>query len=168
MEMHPRDDRAPDPPRRGLPRGVWWAIALAIVVLAVAALKATSTGGSSAGSAVLDPTATEPTNPLLPGPSAVGRPITTDALDRLDGTETSFADHHGTPMVVNFWSSSCAPCVTEMPDLEAVHQEYGDRVAFIGVDVRDGVGSGQAMADRTGVSYELVRDPDGKVIASVG
>jgi thiol-disulfide isomerase/thioredoxin len=172
METLPPHDRAPAPARRRLPRGVWWAIALAIVVLAVAGLKATSSDRSDAGApTVLDPTATQPPpcNPLLDcGPDAVGAPISTATFDRFDGTQASFADYAGQPLVINFWSSSCVPCVTEMPALEAVHQDYAGRVRFVGVDVQDGIDPARTMADRTGVTYDLVRDPDGSLIASVG
>jgi len=171
METLPRDDRAPTPPRRGVPRGVRWAIALAIVVLAVAGLKATSSHTSSADApAILDPNVTQPAeNSFFPTTrNVVGQPAPTATFTRFDGSSASFADYAGRPMVVNFWSSTCTPCLAEMPDLEAVHQAYGDRVAFVGVDVRDPLSSGQTMADKTGVTYDLVRDPDGSLIASIG
>ena len=101
-------------------------------------------------------------------PTSVGTPISTASFERFDGTDASFADYAGRPLVINFWSSSCVPCVTEMPALEGVHQDYAGRVAFVGVDVQDGIAPAQAMADRTGVTYDLVRDPDGSLIASVG
>jgi cytochrome c biogenesis protein CcmG, thiol:disulfide interchange protein DsbE len=171
METLPSDDRAPAPPRRGMPRGAWWAVALAIVVLAVAGLKATSsTTSTTDGADVLDPSATQPVdcNPLLPCTDPVGKPVPTTGITRFDGTATSLADHAGTPMVVNFWASDCTPCLSEMPDLEAVHQQYGDRVAFVGVDVQDSRDAARTMAARTGVTYELVSDPEGTLATSVG
>ncbi len=41
----------------------------------------------------------------------------------------------GKPMVLNFWAALCPPCRAEMPDLERVHQKYGDRALFFGLDV---------------------------------
>jgi thiol-disulfide isomerase/thioredoxin len=171
MDTQPRDDRAPDKPRPSVPRGVWWAIALAIVVLAVAGLKATSTGTSSTDApTLLDPNLTQPTdaNPLIHTATPVGKPVPAATFDRFDGARASFADYAGQPLVINFWSSTCTPCLAEMPDLESVHQQYGGRVAFVGVDVKDALSSGQSMAAKTGVSYDLVRDPDGSLIGSVG
>ena len=171
MDTLPSDDRAPAPSRRGVPRGVWWAVSLAIVVLAIAGLKATSSHTSTAGAPdMLDPTATQPTgcNPLLACTDPVGRPVPTPAVDRFDGTSTSFAAYAGTPLVINFWASNCPPCLAEMPDLEAVHRAYGARVAFVGVDVQDGLAAAQSMAARTGVTYDLVRDPDGSLAAAMG
>ena len=171
MDTLPTDDRAPAPPRRGVPRGVWWAIALAIVVLAVAGLKATSSNNSSADApAILDPNVTQPGgNSFFPTTkNVVGQPAPTATFTRFDGTQASFADYAGRPMVVNFWSAGCTPCLAEMPDLEAMHQAYGDRVAFVGVDVQDALSAGQTMAAKTGVTYDLVRDPDGALATTVG
>ncbi|HXH56646.1 TlpA disulfide reductase family protein [Iamia sp.] len=83
------------------------------------------------------------------------------ALTRFDGSEVSLADYRGQALVVNFWGSWCAPCVEEMPDLQAVHTSLGDQVTFIGVNIRDEPEAALALAERTGVTYDLVRDIDG-------
>ncbi len=42
------------------------------------------------------------------------------------GGEARLADWHGTPMVVNFWTSWRPPCVAEMRDaLEPMHRQLG-------------------------------------------
>jgi thiol-disulfide isomerase/thioredoxin len=61
--------------------------------------------------------------------------------------------------MVNFFSETCVPCVTEMPDIEAAHQEFGDRVAFLGLAYPDTVEQARELVDRTGVTYEAGRDP---------
>ncbi len=40
-----------------------------------------------------------------------------------DGAETTFADHEGKVLVVNFWATWCAPCREEMPSLAALQDE---------------------------------------------
>jgi cytochrome c biogenesis protein CcmG, thiol:disulfide interchange protein DsbE len=82
---------------------------------------------------------------------------------RFDGSDGSFADYAGRPVVVNFFAEWCAPCVEEMPAIERVHQRYRDDVAFVGVNLRDPIEDGRAVARRTGVTYDLARDPDGAV-----
>jgi thiol-disulfide isomerase/thioredoxin len=174
MDTLPRADRAPEPPRRTLPRGVWWAIALAIVVLAVAGLKATSTPASSSGPPdQLDSSITQPAavNPLIGSattPSGlVGHPMPDATLERFAGGPASISGYRGTPMVINLWASSCVPCVTEMPAFEQVHREYGDRVAFVGVDSGEGIDPGRAGAATTGVTYDLLSDPQSLVAGSI-
>ena len=44
----------------------------------------------------------------------------------------------GRPLVVNFWATWCPYCVDEMPDLQELYREYGDRVSFAFVDAADG------------------------------
>jgi thiol-disulfide isomerase/thioredoxin len=85
-------------------------------------------------------------------------------FQRFDGSTATFAQYRGKPLVVNFFSSTCAPCRTEMPALEAVHQSLGDSVTFLGMDVQDTVEGGKAFIDTVGITWELGRDPDGELL----
>ena len=42
-----------------------------------------------------------------------------------------FSDLRNNVVILNFWATWCPPCVAEMPELQALHQKYGDRVAFV-------------------------------------
>ncbi|MDA1129186.1 MAG: TlpA disulfide reductase family protein [Chloroflexi bacterium] len=39
------------------------------------------------------------------------------------------------PIVLNFWAGLCPPCRAEMPDLQAFHEEFQDRVLMLGIDI---------------------------------
>ena len=86
------------------------------------------------------------------------------SFKRFDGTTASFTQYRGKPLVMNFFSSTCAPCRTEMPALEAVHRSLGDSVTFLGLDVQDTVEGGKAFIDTIGITWELGRDPDGALM----
>lgn len=45
--------------------------------------------------------------------------------------------HAGKVLVVNFWASYCLPCLTEIPDLQALAQKYKDRVDVVFVSTDD-------------------------------
>jgi thiol-disulfide isomerase/thioredoxin len=95
--------------------------------------------------------------------AAIATPFATFA-----GDTARLADYGGRPVVVNFFGSYCVPCITEMPDLERLHQQYGDTVAFVGLAVSDRLSEAKALADRTGVTYDLGTDPDGSLIKAFG
>lgn len=103
-----------------------------------------------------------------PGVLEVGSPAPNAELELLDGGTTSIEEFRGTPLVVNFWSSTCGPCLAEMPDFESVHQELGGEVAFLGVDVTDSLDAGRRMVEQTGVTYPNGRDPRAEVTAAFG
>ena len=78
-----------------------------------------------------------------------------------DGETLSLADLRGRPVVVNFWASWCPACIAEMPGFEAVHQQFGDDVVFVGFAIQDDRKSSDQLAAETGVTYTLVEDPLG-------
>jgi thiol-disulfide isomerase/thioredoxin len=143
--------------RRVIGRGV--VIGLAVTAIVVIALLL-FTGGNDDKPATLGaiPTAT----------NQKGKAAPTDEFERFDGTKASFADYRGTPLVVNFFASWCAPCVREMPDLQSVHTELADKVAFLGMNNQDRASDGQAMADRAGITYDLAKDPKGDFLSAFG
>jgi cytochrome c biogenesis protein CcmG, thiol:disulfide interchange protein DsbE len=44
-----------------------------------------------------------------------------------DESTMSLEDFAGQVVVINFWATWCAPCLTELPDLNALHDAYRDR-----------------------------------------
>ena len=92
----------------------------------------------------------------------------TTSLTRLEGGLTSLRAYQGKPVVVNFFASYCVACIAEMPALQKIHRDLGDRVSFVGIDVRDPQKDAEAFVRRTGVTYDILRDPAGTVTTDVG
>lgn len=85
---------------------------------------------------------------------------------RQDGT-MQLSDFEGEPVVLNFWASWCPPCVSEMGELlEPAHQQYGDQLTMLGVNLRDVPEDAQDIIDETGVTYQSALDPDGEIFAA--
>ena len=59
----------------------------------------------------------------------------------------------GQPIVVNFWATWCAPCVREMPELDALQKKY-PQVRFVGIGV-DSAANMQKFVEKVQVSYPL-------------
>jgi peroxiredoxin len=85
-----------------------------------------------------------------------------------DGNDVALASLLGTPLVINFWYSGCAPCSQELRGFGTVHGELGDRVRFIGINPSDDAETNESFAADRGVHYELLRDPDGAYSSAVG
>lgn len=100
------------------------------------------------------------------GGNVDGKKAPTTSFALLEGGSTSLAALRGKPVVLNFWAATCALCIKEMPAIESVHQALGDRVTFVGMDVRDSVSGGQELVKRTGVTYAIGRDPTGDIFTS--
>lgn len=95
------------------------------------------------------------------GDVADGPRIPERSMATLDGGELSLDELMGTPQVVNLWASWCPPCVAEIPDLERVHLDLGEQVHIVGINTQDDLTQARALAERTGVTYQLTLDPDG-------
>jgi len=50
-----------------------------------------------------------------------------------DDAPVTLADFRGKPLLVNLWATWCAPCVAEMPTLDALAAKSGDRMTVIAV-----------------------------------
>jgi thiol-disulfide isomerase/thioredoxin len=85
-------------------------------------------------------------------------------FERFDGSTGNVAEYRGKPVVMNFFSSTCIPCQTEMPAFEQVHRALGDAVVFLGMNVQDTVEGGKAFAQSVGITWELGRDPSAAIL----
>lgn len=78
----------------------------------------------------------------------------------LGGETVQFSDvlAQGKPVVLNFWAGLCPPCRVEMPDLQAVYEEFDGQFLIVGLDVGPftGLGTrddGRALLKELGVTY---------------
>lgn len=82
------------------------------------------------------------------------------SVELLDGRRFDQSDLIGTVSVVNVWGSWCGPCRTEAPDLVRVARRLGDRVNFLGINVRDNPASAQAFERSFEIPYPSVHPDD--------
>ena len=103
------------------------------------------------------------------GADATGSYLPHEPWERFDDEGTaSLADYAGRPLVLNFFASYCVPCAREMPALQRVADELGDRVAVVGINLADEEDAARALVEQTGVTYDLGRDRDGAIAEALG
>lgn len=166
------ENRRPSGRRRALPVGpLGLFLITALALTAAGAVLWFGTRSDSRAVKVTDALDDLQVTALVPegtDPARVGDTAPDVTLRMFDGTEQSLSDLRGKPVVLNFWSSTCAPCLKEMPDLEKVSADNGSKLALIGVNVTDTAVAGKAMITKTGVTYPNARDPQAEIFAAFG
>ena len=100
-------------------------------------------------------------------PGRVGGSLPDVEIVELGGDATqSLSDIDG-PAVVNLWATWCAPCRAEIPDFEEVHQDRGDEVLFVGINIGEEAGPALAFIDEVGATYDQFSDPEGFVVTEL-
>ncbi len=56
------------------------------------------------------------------------------SADLMNGEAFDLSAHRGEVVFLNFWFTTCRPCIQELPDLEALQAKYADQaVSFVSV-----------------------------------
>ncbi|MDN4055151.1 TlpA disulfide reductase family protein [Massilia sp. YIM B02763] len=77
------------------------------------------------------------------------------SLNDLSGKPQALSQWKGKPLLVNFWASWCAPCVSEMPELsELAAKDGGKRFNVIGIGI-DSPTNLAEFAKKIKISYPL-------------
>jgi len=107
--------------------------------------------------------------------AALGSPAVAEAgappdfkLQDLDGNWVTLSEQLGDDVVyVTFWATWCVPCRREMPYLQALFEELGDKgLTIIGVntDPPSTTSKIKPYIKRYKISYSMVLDPDNNVL----
>jgi len=84
------------------------------------------------------------------------------------GTTVSLDRYRGQVVVLNVWGSWCGPCRSEADDLvQVAAATAGQRVQFIGIDVRDSRQAGADFARDFGLTYPSIFDPPGRTLLAL-
>lgn len=88
----------------------------------------------------------------------------------LDGSRHSVTELRGKVVLVNFWATTCATCVKEMPQMVATYNEYKTRgLDFVAVAMsHDPPASVVSYAERKKLPFQVAIDNTGAVARSFG
>jgi cytochrome c-type biogenesis protein CcmF len=98
-----------------------------------------------------------------------GRPAPDFTVSLLGGSALALSDLRGQVAVVNFWATWCLSCEEELPELQALWEQYREqRVVLVGVALEAEKAVVQEMASRFGVTYPLGLDVGDRISAAYG
>ena len=152
--------------------------AFASIVVAVVVLVAITTplNGGNDGPGTVDPRATSyligspPPEGLHVGASAPEFTVpladgSTYQLADLDGNPIRLADLRGKAVWINFWTTWCPPCQSEVPILRDISARYRDRgLELIAISVQEtSPADVRAYADRYQLGYTIGFDGSGAI-----
>jgi thiol-disulfide isomerase/thioredoxin len=99
-------------------------------------------------------------------------PRPTPALDlqAIDGKRWDLASLRGKAIILNFWASWCDACLAEMPQLDRLARQHSTErgLVVLGINYQEGDAAIRRFAEKTPVSFPLLRDADGRAFRSWG
>lgn len=85
-------------------------------------------------------------------------------LDNTEGESIQLSQLIGQPVLINFWATWCAPCLTEMPifqDRFETHNQDGLRI--LAVDFDEPEEDVVFFKEELGLTFDLLLDPGGEI-----
>ena len=142
--------------------------------IAVAVLAISAVGGcawSASSQPEIDAQMTTPGE--VPYPSldtndlVVGKQLSDVDVTDLEGNTIAIQSFLGSPIILNFWYSTCEPCRREIPAFVQAQQANAG-IQFIGLNMNDSPETAKAFAEKYGVNYPIVFDQSGTVVRELG
>jgi thiol-disulfide isomerase/thioredoxin len=79
----------------------------------------------------------------------------------LSGRVWKTADLRGRAVLLNFWASWCEPCRAEMPSLQALQAQHGDKLLVLAINYKESPEVVQRFVERQGWTLPVLTDPQG-------
>ena len=109
-----------------------------------------------------EPPSQTPTLGLRPLPPEPSPPL---AMEALDGKHYALEDYQGEVVLLSFWASWCPPCVKELPSLNQLKADYGDRgLTILSVDVGEPREVVEAFLEKIPVDFPVLHDLHGETV----
>jgi peroxiredoxin len=149
---------------------------IAIASLALSACSSTPEAVEPSGGATATTTTTAATSAPTIDPSkdpamqVQGKQAPEFTLDSIDGDQVSLSDFHGKNVVIlDFWETTCDPCLKEMPHLVKLYEKYKDRglvVLAVSLDGPDELSHVNSVVHDKGMDvFHVLLDPQTSVYA---
>ena len=89
----------------------------------------------------------------------VGNPAPDFQYQDADGQSTSLSDLQGKPVLINFWTTWCGPCVHEMPYLQQVYNEWsGKGLVVLAINIGESPSKARGFLQSHNLSLPVLLD----------
>lgn len=83
--------------------------------------------------------------------------------------QITLSDYRGKAVLLDFWATWCGPCEKEIPELSKLNSKYGEiGLVIISINLRENKSAVKSYAEKKGMNWITVIDPDGKVAEKYG
>jgi thiol-disulfide isomerase/thioredoxin len=93
-------------------------------------------------------------------PPVLPRPVPAFTVKTLDGKEVPFKSFaSGKPVLLDFWATWCAPCVSAMPELQQLHQRHAAKgFSVVGISIDEEHRKARKFAEKKKLAYPVYLD----------
>ncbi len=77
-----------------------------------------------------------------------------------NGIVKQLSDLKGNVVILDFWGTWCPPCIKSMPNIQQIHEKYGEDIKVIGIAVKDTKKKAKDFMVKNGYTYKLISDQD--------
>jgi peroxiredoxin len=107
-------------------------------------------------------------DPLAYLPIDQPRPAPNFAVRASTGMTVGLADYDGRWLLLDFWATTCEPCVKLMPELDKLAARYQDRgLSVLGISIKESAEKALVFAEKQDFGYDIaVDDPKAPTWAS--
>jgi cytochrome c biogenesis protein CcmG, thiol:disulfide interchange protein DsbE len=82
------------------------------------------------------------------------------------GERVRLTQFRGKPVMINFWATTCLPCLSEMPLLERTYRRYHGKLQILGVDDQEPANEVGAFVRQDHITYPIALDSQGNTVYS--
>jgi len=93
-------------------------------------------------------------------PPVLPRPVPAFTVKTFDGKEVPFQSvAAGKPVLVDFWATWCAPCVSAMPELQKLHRQHASKgFSVVGISIDEEHEKAKRFAEKKKLAYPVFLD----------
>ena len=87
-------------------------------------------------------------------------------VELLNDGKVKLSDYYGKPIFLNFWATWCGPCVREMPHIQEVSEEYGDKVVILAINISDSSEDVKVFGDNAKYTFNFGLNESGSLLTT--